>query len=50
VMPFTLPRIETSSLGADACAIGGAMILHHAQQTFDERIVYGGTNLGTGGG
>jgi predicted NBD/HSP70 family sugar kinase len=39
------PAIEVSALGADACAIGGALMLHHAHLSFDERIVYGG---GTG--
>jgi len=45
VMPFILPRIEVSSLGPDVCAIGGAMMLHHARLSFDERIVYGEANV-----
>ena len=40
----SLPSIEVSKLGADACAIGGAMILHQRLLSFDERIVYGGTS------
>jgi len=46
VVPFALPTIEVSSLGLDACAIGGAMILHHALLSIDERIVYGGNDSG----
>ncbi len=41
VMPFALPIIEVSPLGPDACAIGGAMVLHHALLSIDERLVYG---------
>jgi len=41
VLPFVLPAIELSSLGPDACAIGGAMILHHRLLEIDERLVYG---------
>jgi predicted NBD/HSP70 family sugar kinase len=44
VLPSSLPSIEVSQLGTDACAIGGAMILHQRHLSFDERIVYGGTN------
>nr|WP_242431844.1 ROK family protein [Burkholderia ambifaria] len=44
VFASPLPSIEVSRLGADACAIGGAMILQHRLLSFDDRIVYGGTN------
>jgi predicted NBD/HSP70 family sugar kinase len=44
VLASSLPSIEISKLGADACAIGGAMILHQRLLSFDERIVYGGSN------
>lgn len=37
-----LPSIEVSKLGADACALGGAMTLHQRLLTFDDRIVFGG--------
>jgi predicted NBD/HSP70 family sugar kinase len=36
------PAIEVCALGAQACAIGAALMLHHAHLSFDERIVYGG--------
>jgi len=41
-VPSMLPGIEVSDLGPDACAIGGAMILHHRLLAIDERLVYGG--------
>ncbi|MDP4299997.1 ROK family transcriptional regulator [Leptothrix discophora] len=41
VPPLQLPRIEVSSLGTDACAIGGALLLHRAHLSIDERLVYG---------
>lgn len=41
VSPFTGPAIEVSSLGGDACALGGAMMLHHELLSIDEQIVYG---------
>ncbi|MGY0196219.1 ROK family protein [Leptothrix sp. BB-4] len=41
VTPHELPLIEVSTLGTDACAIGGAMGLHHAHLSIDERLVYG---------
>lgn len=44
VLPFTLPAIEASTLGTEACALGGAMMLHHAHLSIDERIVYGSAN------
>jgi predicted NBD/HSP70 family sugar kinase len=44
VQPSPLPGIEVSALGPDACAIGGALLLHRAQLSIDERIVYGGAN------
>ena len=44
VLPFSLASIEVSQLRTDACAIGGAMILHQRLLSFDERIVYGGTS------
>jgi predicted NBD/HSP70 family sugar kinase len=47
VQPFPLPSIEVSKLGTDACAIGGAMILHHGLLSIDERIVYGGPSEAT---
>jgi predicted NBD/HSP70 family sugar kinase len=40
--PFVLPAIEVSALGAEACAYGGAMVLHHRLLSIDERLVYGG--------
>lgn len=40
--PFTAPVIEVSPLGTDACALGGALLLHHAHLSINERIVYGG--------
>lgn len=43
VAPFSLPRMELSVLGTDACALGAAMMLHHAHLSIDERIVYGGS-------
>ena len=46
VVPFALPTVEVSSLGLDACAIGGAMMLHHALLSIDARIVYGGNDSG----
>lgn len=39
-----VPSVEVSALGPDACAIGGAMLLHHALLSIDEGIVYGGAN------
>ncbi len=42
VLASSLPSIEVTSLGTDACAIGGAMILHQRLISFDDRIVYGG--------
>jgi predicted NBD/HSP70 family sugar kinase len=44
VMASPLPSIEVSPLGTDACAIGGAMILHQRLLSFDDRIVYGASN------
>jgi hypothetical protein len=38
VLPFSLPSIEVSQLGTDACAIGSAMILHQRQMSFDEHM------------
>jgi predicted NBD/HSP70 family sugar kinase len=42
VAPPTLPRMEISALGANACAIGGALLLHHAHLAVDESLIYGG--------
>ena len=41
VQPFSLPSIEVSGLGPDACAIGAAMTLHHDLLSIDEQLVYG---------
>ena len=46
VSSLAVPGIEVSRLGTDACAIGGAMILHQQMLSFDERIVYGGSGEG----
>lgn len=42
VAPPTSPRMEISGLGANACAIGGALLLHHAHLAVDETLIYGG--------
>jgi predicted NBD/HSP70 family sugar kinase len=40
--PFTAPVVEVSPLGTDACALGGALMLHHAHLSINQRIVYDG--------
>ena len=42
VQPAQLPPIEVSAQGAEVCALGGAMLLHRAHLSIDERLVYGG--------
>ncbi len=39
--PHELPAIERSHLPVDACALGGAMLLHRAHLAIDERLVFG---------
>jgi predicted NBD/HSP70 family sugar kinase len=41
VPPFHLPALAVSELGANACALGGAMMLHHAHLSIDQRLVFG---------
>jgi predicted NBD/HSP70 family sugar kinase len=41
VPPVHLPVLAVSGLGVDACALGGAMLLHHAHLSIDQRLVFG---------
>ncbi|RZS52918.1 ROK family transcriptional regulator [Sphaerotilus mobilis] len=46
VPPHDLPVIEVSTLTVNACALGGAMLLHRAHLAIDERLVFGASGPG----
>ena len=41
VLPYPVPEIEMSELGADACALGGAMTIHRDWLSFNDKLVFG---------